>query len=249
MHNKFVGEESISNQSHQKMTIINWRNTNDIDIQFEDGTIVYHKAHINFKRGEVKNPFYPFVCGVGYYGADMNTVPRYIHIKWVNMLKRCYDILTLERCNTYIGCEVCEEWHNLQNFYKWYKENEWTQSVVLECEKDILTNNKIYSPQTCVLVPHDINMMFTHFTDKPQGLPQGIVCNEHTNFRYNVGFHKNGKRQAFGTYNTLQEAQKVLQLEKQKYLREKLLKYKNEIPQNLYDMLYNYNFEREIYNA
>jgi hypothetical protein len=165
------------------------------------------------------------------------------------MLKRCYDKITLERCPTYTPCTVCDEWHNLQNFYKWYVENEWTKSVVLECEKDILTNNKIYSPQTCVLVPHDINMMFTHFTDKPQGLPQGIVCNEHTNFRYNVGFHKNGKRQAFGTYNTLQEAQKVLQLEKKKYLREKLLKYKDEMPQNLYDMLYNYNFEREIYNV
>jgi hypothetical protein len=58
MKNNFIGEESVSNQSKQKMRIINWRSTDDIDIQFEDGNIVYHKAHINFKRGEVKNPFF-----------------------------------------------------------------------------------------------------------------------------------------------------------------------------------------------
>ena len=67
-----LGQVGINNQE-LKMTIIAYRKYIDLDVQFEDGTIVYHKAHINFKRGEVKNPFYPFVCGIGYYGADMNT--------------------------------------------------------------------------------------------------------------------------------------------------------------------------------
>lgn len=243
---KYIGEESVSNQSKQKMWIIDWRGEKDIDIQFEDGNIVYHKIHINFKRGEIKNPFYPFVCGVGYYGADKDTVPREIYTKWVNMIKRCYDKNTLDRCNTYNGCTVCDDWYNLQNFYKWYVDNKWSNSIKLDCEKDILSNEQIYSPTTCLLVPHDINMLFTHYTNK-NGLPQGIICNKYTNGKYNVGFHKNGKRQTFGTYNTLKDAQTVLQKERILYLREILLKYKNIMPKDLYDLLYNYDFYREVY--
>ena len=38
------------------MTIIAYRNTADIDIQFEDGIIIQHKSYDNFKRGRIKHP-------------------------------------------------------------------------------------------------------------------------------------------------------------------------------------------------
>ena len=40
----------------QEMKIIHYRDVNDIDIQFEDGTIVRHKAYGEFKDGYIKNP-------------------------------------------------------------------------------------------------------------------------------------------------------------------------------------------------
>ena len=49
---RLIGEESISTCG-EKMTIIALRNKSDIDVQFEDGTIVNHKSYCNFKKGSI----------------------------------------------------------------------------------------------------------------------------------------------------------------------------------------------------
>ena len=40
------------------MTIIEYRRNDDIDIQFEDGTIVKNRTYRRFKEGKIKNPNY-----------------------------------------------------------------------------------------------------------------------------------------------------------------------------------------------
>lgn len=50
-----IGETNYSTQGY-KMTIIKYDKSNNIDIQFEDGIIVYHKAYHDFKKGLIKHP-------------------------------------------------------------------------------------------------------------------------------------------------------------------------------------------------
>ena len=50
-----INEIKINNQGF-KMTIIEYRNAKDIDIQFEDGTIIEHRAYNDFKRGTIAHP-------------------------------------------------------------------------------------------------------------------------------------------------------------------------------------------------
>ena len=55
---KFIdrtGEIGYNNQG-EKMTIIRCRGCEDIDIEFEDGIIVYNKDYNNFKNGRIKHP-------------------------------------------------------------------------------------------------------------------------------------------------------------------------------------------------
>lgn len=40
-------------------TIIAYRNVTDIDVQFEDGTVVEHRTYQSFKLGKIRNPNYP----------------------------------------------------------------------------------------------------------------------------------------------------------------------------------------------
>lgn len=47
-----IGEESISTNG-QKMKIIAYKNSADIDVQFEDGNIVKHKSYGHFKEGKI----------------------------------------------------------------------------------------------------------------------------------------------------------------------------------------------------
>ena len=48
-----IGMTSIHEKTGQKMTIIDWRSNTDIDIKFEDGTVVYNKSFTNFKKGQI----------------------------------------------------------------------------------------------------------------------------------------------------------------------------------------------------
>lgn len=50
-----TGEINYNNKD-EKMTIIAYRNSNDIDIQFEDGSIVYNKKYSAFQNGLIKHP-------------------------------------------------------------------------------------------------------------------------------------------------------------------------------------------------
>lgn len=50
-----IGETNIANNG-MKMTIIAYRKNKDIDIQFEDGTIVYNKSYDAFNKGLIKHP-------------------------------------------------------------------------------------------------------------------------------------------------------------------------------------------------
>ena len=52
--NKRVGEVSY-NTKGEKMTIIAYRNSIDIDIQFEDGSITYNKQYRYFKNDYPNN--------------------------------------------------------------------------------------------------------------------------------------------------------------------------------------------------
>lgn len=50
-----VGDKSISNHG-ESMEVITYRGFHDIDVKFEDGTIVEHRSYDWFKKGMIKNP-------------------------------------------------------------------------------------------------------------------------------------------------------------------------------------------------
>lgn len=53
-HNR-IGETSVA-LNGQKMVIINYRRSIDLDVEFDDGTKVYHVEYKKFKDGCIKNP-------------------------------------------------------------------------------------------------------------------------------------------------------------------------------------------------
>ena len=58
--NKRVGEINTASNG-QKMTIIAYKSASDIDVQFEDGTIVTNKQYLAFLSGRIQNPNKPFI--------------------------------------------------------------------------------------------------------------------------------------------------------------------------------------------
>jgi hypothetical protein len=160
------------------------------------------------------------------------------------MLQRGYDKRYKEKNPTYINCSVSSFWHNFQNFARWYEEN-WKpwMDTTWHLDKDILfKGNKIYSPETCCLVPREINLLFVK-CDKSRGnLPIGI-CNSENKKKFLVSLNKGGKQVHIGTFDTIEEAFQAYKTAKEEYIKEMADVWKPLITKQVYQALINYKVE------
>ena len=157
------------------------------------------------KGGDMTYKIERTVCGIGFnsggnYETSLNKKQLKVYKLWAAMMNRCYNPIYLKQKPNYIGCTVCEEWHDCQNFAKWFY-SEMFHIFKYELDKDILIKgNKIYSPETCCLVPHSINMLITSSGSKSGGYPQGISLHKGTGkFRVRLGVY--GKIKYIGLFN------------------------------------------------
>ena len=224
------------------MKIVRYGSNEDIDIEFLDEFhyIKEHQTYSNFKSGGVKNPYDRDLYNVGYFGVGNyssrdNGKMAFAYKTWTGMIERCY--LNKKAFPAYYGkCEVCSEWHNFQNFAEWYEENKYPVNERLHIDKDILYPNcHIYSPETCILTPQRINMLFSNKPNS-RGLPNGI-------FKIKSGYRAEYQGIKIGRYSTLDEAYDAYSTAKENNIKEVADEYKNIIPKKLYDALYAYKVD------
>lgn len=239
--------EVRNNNFGTPMKIIKYRNQSDIDIQFMDeyGYIVHNAAYTNFKSGSVKNPYDKTAYGVGYIGvgkhmakADGKVVEAYN--VWHDMLRRCYSEKSKEKFQAYFHiCKVSKLWHDYQNFAEWFNDNKYKVEGRLHIDKDILyPGNKIYCPDTCLLVPQRINMLFMNKPNK-RGLPNGIV-------EYKSGFLVKYGGDEYGMKNTLEDAFNLYSEKKKEAIVKVANEYKGIIPDKLYKALLEYDVRIDV---
>ena len=238
--------ETRENTQGSKMTIIAYRETKDIDVQFENGFVVDHTQYHLFERGTILDPFSPTLYGVGYMGmrTDYGDSKKYSkqHEVWSSMMKRCYN----ENCARhpwYEECTVAEEWHNFSNFLKWYDDHYYELPEGMgriELDKDFKVKEcRVYSPDTCLLIPQRINgaKPKTRTTDREFPIGMTYQANRH---KYRVRINQDGKDTVIGYYDTVEDAFSVLKREKEKELRRLADLYKPYIPDEVYQAVINY---------
>lgn len=95
---------------------------------------------------------------------------------WAAMLRRVYDSKTHRLHPYYRGMAVCEEWLNFQVFAEWYTSHK-NYGLGFELDKDVLsTGDKLYSPETCTLLPKEINAsLIVKPTSEGKELPTGVT--------------------------------------------------------------------------
>ena len=239
--------EENTNKQGLKMKIIEYRTYLDIDVIFDDGNII-NTRYDHFKEGSVKNPYFPSVLGIGYIGntitIDDNKKPLKSYTIWKSMLQRCYD----SKSTSYKkyggdGVTVCEEWKCYAIFKEWYDEHYYeVNNEKMAIDKDILNKgNKIYSPKNCMIVPERINSLFAKRASKRGNYPIGVA--KGSGKKYVVRFSINDKLTTIGSYATPEEAFYVYKEAKEKEIKRVADKYKDKIPQKLYEAMYNYEIE------
>ena len=211
-----VGEERLNNQG-SLMKIIVYNAHKDIIVKFQDEhEIEVHTTYKCFKEGDVKNPYAPSVLGVGMLGIKYSSKINGERIKeysaWSRMLQRCFDNKTKEKFPTYQNVTCCDEWLLYENFYEWLHEqenfNKWLYGEKWNLDKDIaIKNNKVYSPDTCCLVPHSVNTLFIKCNAIRGELPIGITTKNNDVFIAQCRNPLlNNKNEYIGSYKTLEDA-------------------------------------------
>lgn len=249
-----TGCENTNNQG-QKMKIIRCRGSMDIDVEFEDGTVLCNLACKEFFNGSIKNPNYPSVYGVGIYGIGDYVCKNNGHnteeyTRWCGIIERCYSKRFQNQNHTYKDCILCPEWINFQVFAQWYYDNKWDDNIQFCVDKDILLkNNKLYSPDTCVLVDVRINSLFTK-TNVNRGLyPIGVFYKkENRKFVAQCSILGEVKKQQkhIGLFSTPEEAFYAYKKFKESYIKQVADEYKAKypnFPNRLYNAMYSYEVE------
>ena len=243
-----TGEERV-NSFGSKMIITKYNNALDIDVYLpEYDYTINHVTYNNFKRGNIKCPYEPRYYGIGYLGEGKykmseNGKKTKCYNTWHNMIERCYNPKYQEKYPTYKDCEVCEEWHNFQNFAEWYNDNYYQIHGEVMClDKDILIKgNKIYSPETCVFVPEKINLLFIK-SDNSRG-NDPIGTHQLPSGNYEVRCNNGEESDYLGRFDNIYEAFYAYKVHKEKIIKQVADEYKEYIPQKLYHALYNYQVE------
>jgi hypothetical protein len=140
---------------HGLIEIVEYNGTNAVTVIFKRTLSTRTVSANKVRRGAVKDFMQPTVHGVGLLGvgdhvASIKGKDTKAYKVWSGMLQRCYCEKYQARYPTYMGCTVCDEWHNFNIFADWFYEN---YIVGCHLDKDTLINgNKIYSPKSCVFI-------------------------------------------------------------------------------------------------
>ena len=217
--------------------ILKYTNSKDIDVEFLDGN--YFRAKVsarNLRKGEVKNLYNRNIYGVGYIGLG-DYRARYEGVKtkkysvWENLMQRCYSEKFLENNPTYKGCTVHPKWHNFQNFAEWYTSQEFCREGY-HLDKDLLVKgNKVYSEDTCCLIPRAINNAIVGMSKS------GGVRFEGKYSKYRAYISCNGLQRHLGYFSTEGEAIGAYRDAKTEYLKSLAEIWKNKIDGKVYNSL------------
>lgn len=189
------------------------------------------------------------------YGVGINDLPYPIkncpyYERWRSILCRCYSKKFHNKNKSYEECFICDDWKYSSNFKKWMEEQDWEGKVL---DKDILIkNNKIYSPETCIFIPIEINSLIVK-TNKNREYPIGVYkSNTKNKFDAIISIRK--KKIFLGSYFNLFDAHRSWQYHRFNYIKELALTQENLILRNkLLEMSFSiekdYNMGKEtIYN-
>ena len=199
----------------------------------------------NVKEGTIRDRLAPSVMGVGVIGeAQVFSPKKYLqdYMVWFRMLQRCYSENRQTKQPTYKGCTVSDNFKYFPYFKDWCVKqvgfgvaDDNLEQFALD--KDILVRgNKVYSEDTCVFVPREINMIIVTRKSRCGGLPVGVYFYKPTK-KYKTQLSMNGKRKSLGYYKTPEEAFLVYKQAKESYIKEVANKWKGQVDVRVYEAL------------
>lgn len=152
------------------------------------------------------------------------------------MMRRCYGEVVGDH---YDECTVHKDWHNFQVFAEWFYKQTGSDKG-WQLDKDILVRgNKVYSENTCALVPKEINLLLTKGNTLRGEFPIGVYLCSKTGY-YVAHMSKNNKTTPLGRFNNPLDAFLCYKKDKEDYIKYLANEVFVELPHNIVIALNNY---------
>jgi len=179
---KYVGLQYRTNEGYI-IEVIDYTGSSDVTVKFLINGYITHTTMQNIKKGQVHNPYKPNKFG-GYEGEGPYKSDKYddIYRRWYNMLIRADQVYynshrgtnskgILNPTEAYNNLCISPQFLNYSIFAEWYlKElSQLNPNYDYDIDKDALYHKyknytggrKCYGPDTCILIPHGLNVLLS----------------------------------------------------------------------------------------
>ena len=224
--------------------VVEYKNSHNILVRFKDGTRVQCQKH-QLLIGKVKNPNTPMVYSTGYIGQGVYSSSTHLVLyrTWSDMLRRCYSDESLEKYPTYKGCLVDVRWNSFQNFCIDYLQMT-GHLLNWVLDKDILVKgNKLYSKETCCLVPVAINSLIIKANSQRGNLPIGVTFSNRKNNPYKAHCRINNTGTDLGNFKTPESAFQAYKQAKESEIKRVARFYRFQLDPKVFNALLKYEVE------
>ena len=228
--------------------ILKYNDTTNVEIQFLKTGYETIVQLGDIRKGSVKDPYSPSVCGVGITGTKypitVNGVKTKEYELWKGMLKRCYSDKCQKKHPTYTGCEVSDKFKSYEYFYEWCHSQIGFGNEGWQLDKDLLVKgNKVYNEDSCVFLPQEINKVLVKCTASRGEYSIGVYWNKRDKaFVAQVAKNKRGS-ECLGYFKTEIEAFNAYKTAKEAFVKEQANKWKSQIDGRTYEALMSYEVE------
>ena len=228
---KRIGEVFTSSEGYS-LEVVDGGSKSQYCTILVDGKYETEASTSHVKNGKIKNLLHRSICGIGCIG--IGSYSKNTHKKayqtWRSIIRRAYDPKFHEKYPTYKDVTVCTEWHNFQNFAKWFEDN---YIDGYHIDKDLLGgDNKIYSLETSVFIPQALNTFLANSHSVNTSGKIG-VCWDKRDKKWLAQIRDgNSKCRYLGCFDDIEEASKTYQSQREIYAKEWQEKMQGILPQH-----------------
>ena len=244
---QYLGK-TFSSNNFGDFIVVDYVNSGNITVEFIGTGYRTKTTTKEINQGKIADRLKPSVFGVGIIGnkypTSINNKTLKVYKLWNSMIKRCYHTNFKSKNKTYNDCISSENFKYYEYFYEWCHKQIGFSEHGFEIDKDLLVKgNKLYSENTCVFLPKEINYVLVKCNSSRGEYPIGVCFHKQRNkFLSNIRLN-NGKKNYLGLFDTPEKAFNAYKEAKEEYLKELAEKWKDKIDPRAYHALINYTVE------